>query len=220
MAFRASGGSARAACALLALAGLGASAHRDPRQLRPGLFLYASPAQQDPNFAESVVLLVEHGPSGSMGLVVNRPTSVPLQELLRDLRGPEARALRFHWGGPVEPQAIVALVRTPWPSDSARRVLPDVHLTGDLADVRAALQDEDPGARLRVFTGYAGWGAGQLASEVRAGAWVMDQADARSIFSPDAEELWFRVHRILERLEARAPSAPGPHQPTAPGRRS
>jgi putative transcriptional regulator len=201
----ATGRSRLAACAALALVAVGPSSHRDPRQLRPGLFLYASPAQRDPNFVETVVLLVEHGSSGSMGLVVNRPTSVPLQELLRgvgDVAGP-GRDLRFYWGGPVQNEAVLALVRTSWPSDSARRVLPDVYLTGDVADVRAALQEKQPGERLRVFTGYAGWGAGQLATEVRAGAWVMDQADARSIFGPDSDELWFRVYRILEQLEAR-----------------
>ncbi len=198
-----------AACVTMVLAAVSASSHRDPRQLRPGLFLYAAPAQQDPNFAEAVVLLVEHGPSGSMGLVVNRPTSVPLQELLRGLGGPAGRALHFYWGGPVQPEAILALVRTSGPSDSARSVLPEVYLTSDIADVRAALRENQPGERLRVFSGYTGWGAGQLANEVRAGAWVMDRADARSIFSPDTQELWFRVHRILERLEARL-STPAP----------
>ena len=149
------------------------------------------------------MLLVEHGASGSMGLVVNRPTSVPLEELLRGVGGRGAKELRFYWGGPVQPEAILALVRTSWPSDTAQSVLPDVYLTSDIADVRAALQDKEPGQKLRVFSGYAGWGAGQLAAEVRAGAWVMDRADARTIFSPDTEELWFRVQRILERLEAR-----------------
>jgi len=197
-----------AACALLAVATTGATSHRDPKQLQPGLFLYAAPAQQDPNFAESVVLLIEHGPAGSMGLVVNRPTRVPLRELLGGIEGLGASGLRFHWGGPVQPEAILALVRTPRPSASARSVLPDVHITGELADVRAALAEREPGDKLRVFTGYTGWGAGQLATEVRSGAWVLDRADARSIFAPDTSELWFRVYRILERLEARSGRPP------------
>jgi putative transcriptional regulator len=196
------------AFATLALATTAPASHRDPAQLKPGLFLYAAPAQQDPNFAESVVLLIEHGSQGSMGLVVNRPTRVPLRELLRGVDGLEGRDLRFHWGGPVQPEAILALVRTPWPSESARRVLPDVYLTGDLADVRAALAAKEPGEKLRVFTGYAGWGKGQLATELRAGFWVLDRADARSIFTPDTSELWFRVYRILERLEARSGQRP------------
>ena len=90
--------------ATLALAATGAASHRDPSQLRPGLFLYAAPAQQDPNFAESVVLLVEHGPSGSMGLVVNRPTSVPLQELLRGVGGLAGRDRVSTGVGPSSPR--------------------------------------------------------------------------------------------------------------------
>jgi putative transcriptional regulator len=198
------------ACAALAVATIGAGPDRDPPRLRPGLFLYAAPAQQDPNFAQSVVLLVEHGPGGSMGLVVNRPTRVPLRELLPDLDAPGGSDLRFHWGGPVQPEAILALVRTARPSASARSVLSDVQLTGELADLREALAGPQPGERLRVFTGYTGWGAGQLATEVRAGAWVLDRADARSIFAPDTSELWLRVYRILERLEAR--QAPPPRR--------
>jgi len=199
-----------AVCAALAVATTAAAPDRDPGRLRPGLFLYAAPEQQDPNFVESVVLLVEHGPKGSMGLVVNRPTRVPLRELLRGVEIPASPDLRFYWGGPVEPKAVLALVRTERPSASARSVLPDVYVTGELADVRAALKEKKPGERLRVFTGYAGWGAGQLAMEVRAGAWVLDRADARSIFAPDISELWLRVHRLLERLEARGSLAPEP----------
>jgi putative transcriptional regulator len=194
----------RLACVMLGLAVVGASSHRDPSQLRPGLFLYASPAQEDPNFAESVVLLIEHGPAGSLGVVVNRPTSVPLRELLGGVTGREAGAMRFRWGGPVEPRTILALVRGSWASGSARPVLPDVHLTTDLGEVRAVLAGREPGERLRGFSGYAGWGAGQLATEVRAGAWVIDRADAASIFQSDTSSLWQRVHRILQRLEARA----------------
>jgi putative transcriptional regulator len=214
-----------AVCAALAVTTIGAAPDRDPRRLRPGLFLYAAPEQRDPNFVETVVLLVEHKPEGSMGLVVNRPTRVPLRELLRGVEIPASRDLRFYWGGPVEPKAVLALVRTERPSASARSVLPDVHVTGEIADVRAALKEKEPGERLRVYTGYAGWGAGQLAMEVRAGAWVLDRADARSIFAPDTSELWLRVHRILEQLEARASDPPlrshglflGVVGPTRPG---
>ncbi len=189
---------------LLAALALGVSAgepDRDPSKLKAGLFLYAAPAMRDPNFAESVVLLVEHGAGGSMGLIVNRPTRVPLRELLPGFDD-KTSSLRFYAGGPVQPEAILALVRTSWPSESARRVLSDVYLTGALDDVRSALGAKDPGATLKVFTGYTGWGKGQLEAEVRAGAWVMDRADARSVFSPDPMELWQRIFIILERLVA------------------
>ena len=199
----------RRACAvatlgILATLGLGATAgepDRDPSKLKAGIFLYASPAMKDPNFAESVVLLVEHDKGGSMGLIVNRPTRVPLRELLPGFDDSVTKEMRFYSGGPVQPEAILALVRTNWPSESAKRVLADVYLTGALDDVRAALGAKDPGGTLKVFSGYAGWGKGQLDAEVRLGAWVIDRADARSVFSPDAD-LWQRVFSILDRLVA------------------
>jgi putative AlgH/UPF0301 family transcriptional regulator len=82
-------------------------------------------------------------------------------------------------------------------------VLPDVHLTGDLTDVRTALEGQGAAGRLRVYSGYAGWAAGPLALEVRAGAWVLDRADAASVFAPDPSRLWLRVRDILKRLEVR-----------------
>jgi len=194
----------------------GLSPDRDPARLRPGLFLYAAPGVAEPRFGETVVLLLEHGPKGSMGLVVNRPTEVRLGRALK-LDDPRADELPLYWGGPVQPEAIHALVRSAgphgdgkaWGPDSeARTVVQDVHVTGALSDVKAALAGAEPSARLRVYSGYAGWAAGQLAGEVRAGVWVLDRADAASVFSSEPEKLWLRVHRIMNRLEARAAAVP------------
>jgi putative transcriptional regulator len=198
----------RAAGALLACAVLSGQAARsspepDEARLRAGVFLYAAPGALDPRFAESVVLLIRHGPDGSMGLVVNRPTDMPLQDALVDVAEARGSTLPVYWGGPVQPEAILALVRARSASEGAETVLPDVHLTGDLADVRAALKGEDAAGCLRVYTGYAGWAAGQLQVEVRAGAWVLDKADAASVFAPDPSKLWPRVQDILKRLEVR-----------------
>jgi putative transcriptional regulator len=198
---------AGALAACLAVSGTAAapSQDREPARLRPGVFLYAAPGIADGRFAQSVVLLVQHGPDGSMGLVVNRPTDLPLRDALEDV--PEARAsgLTVYWGGPVQPEAVLALVRAPSASPGARTVLPEVTLTGDLADVRAALGAADATGRVRVYTGYAGWTAGQLATELRAGVWVLDQGDASSVFAPDPSKLWPRVEDILRRLEVRLP---------------
>jgi len=174
---------------------------RDPKKLRPGVFLYAVPGLGDPSFAETVVLLIAYDKAGAMGLVVNRPTRVPLRELLTNEPGAQKSDLHFYWGGPVQPQAVHALVRTSSPSGSARRVLDDVYISGDVADVREALARPDAAARVKLFTGYAGWTGGQLEIEVRAGAWVVEPADARSVFTDDPD-LWERVHEILERLVA------------------
>jgi putative transcriptional regulator len=81
-------------------------------------------------------------------------------------------------------------------------VLGDVYITGDAADLKQALARPDASAKLKLFTGYAGWGKGQLEMEVRAGAWVIEPADARSVFTQDGSLLWERVYEILERRVA------------------
>jgi putative transcriptional regulator len=103
----------------------------------------------------------------------------------------------------VQPEAVTALVRSPRPSPRARTVLADVQITGDLADVREALAAPDPRRKVRVYSGYAGWGSRQLATEVRRGAWVLDRADAASVFSPEPSKLWEKVYLILDRVQAR-----------------
>jgi hypothetical protein len=94
------------ACAFLSSAPVGLSPDRDASRLRPGLFLYAAPDLADPRFAEAVVLLIEHGPDGSMGLVVNRPTEVPLRRALDQADEPRGGVPPLYWGGPVQPEAI------------------------------------------------------------------------------------------------------------------
>ena len=189
--------------AVLAAATPGPSPDRDPSHLRPGLLLYAAPGLQETRFAETVVLLIEHGLEGSMGLVLNRPTDVPLRKALEDVVEVRRSDLPLYWGGPVQSEAVLALVRSPRASPGARTILPDVHLTGDMADVRQALRGKDPRGSLRVYSGYAGWRAGQLPDEVRAGVWVLDRADLGSVFAADPSALWPRVHLILERMEVR-----------------
>jgi putative transcriptional regulator len=201
---------ALAACSALSGAPAGPSPDRDPSRLRPGLFLYAAPGIADSRFAESVVLLVRHGPEGSMGLVVNRRTSIPIAEALETVEEARGSDLLLYWGGPVQPEAVLALVRSERPSPGAETVLAGVHLTGNLADVRAVLSGPDPGGRLRVYTGYAGWGAAQLPTEVRSGVWVLDPADAASVFAPDPSQVWRRIHQLLDRLEVRRRPAWGP----------
>jgi putative transcriptional regulator len=196
-----------AACVVLSGAPVGRSADRDPSRLRPGLLLYAAPALEEPRFAETVVLLIEHGPDGSMGLVVNRPTEIRVSQALDEVDEARGSDLPLYWGGPVQPEAIRALVRSSRARSGAQRVVADVHLTGALADVRTALAGRDPRSDVRVYAGYAGWGAGQLASEVRGGTWVLDRADAASVFASDPSKLWPRVHMILKRLEVRDPRA-------------
>jgi putative transcriptional regulator len=190
-------------CALLC--GIGASSVADrAAELRQGLLLYAAPGLPDPNFANTVVLLVEHGAQGSMGLVVNQSTDMSVEAALDLKEGTLGVDLPLYWGGPVQREAVLALVRAPRPSPLARTVVEDVQITPDLGDVKAALGGRDPHVRVRVFAGYAGWDRGQLAAEVRSGTWVLDRADAATVFSSEPSQVWKKVYEILGRVQARA----------------
>ncbi len=209
LAFRSSGmlqaAAGLLACVSFAPSAQGLAANRDPSRLRPGLFLYAAPGMGDPRFAETVILLVEHGSEGSMRIVVNRPTKRLLHEALDALSEARGSTQRLYWGGPVQPEAMLALVRAPRADAKTKKVLNEVHLAREMDDVRAALARPDAGSSLRVYSGYAGWGAGQLRAEVLRGTWVLDRADADSVFARDPSILWPKVDLILNRLEAAMP---------------
>jgi putative transcriptional regulator len=168
--------------------------------LKPGVFLYAAPELRAPPFVESVVLLVSHGPEGSLGVIVNQPTRLPIREAVKEL-GDVPLELALHFGGPVEPDGMVALLRSARRTQGTR-VLPDVSFTTEMKAIGAAARAPEAAQRLRVFAGYAGWAPGQLAGELRQGAWVVGPADARSVFTSDPASLWPRVYELLRGVEA------------------
>jgi len=189
-------------CAL-AWAGTIARGGTDPevRRLRPGVFLYASPSLREPTFSQTVVLLVEYGSKGAMGLVINRPTEWKASEALE--KASELRRLTVYWGGPVQTDAVFGLVRTRRPPKGVVRVLDDVFLTAKRKDLDNAVRGDETGARVRVYAGYTGWGAGQLESEILRNGWIVSAGDANDVFSGRPEEVWEKVHQLLDRLEAR-----------------
>jgi putative transcriptional regulator len=196
-------GSPALAVALLAGTAAALMAAPTAARVKAGVFLYATPDRVGPPFTETVVLLLQHGPDGSMGLVVNRPTRVPLREAVKDLTDVRDLDLRLHWGGPVQPDVVLALVRSAKGLSGAERVMADVQFTSDPKQWKRVAAEPEAASRLRVYRGYAGWAPGQLAQEMRGDAWVVAPADARSVFSSDPEELWPRVHDLRKRIEAR-----------------
>jgi putative transcriptional regulator len=164
-----------------------------------GRFLIAKP-QVTGFFAETVVLLVDHGEHGSLGLIVNRPTPHSLAELLpaiEEARGHEEPA---YWGGPVEPGGVLLLIRASAAPAGSAHVVADVHVSGSREALVALLAKPPAGAELRAYAGYAGWAPGQLAGELARGDWLVAPADAKSIFTRDPVGLWkklFEAHRSI-----------------------
>jgi putative transcriptional regulator len=163
-----------------------------------GRLLVASPQLGDPNFDRTVIIVLDHGPEGALGVVLNRPTGLPVDEILdpwraQALAAPPAVVFR---GGPVSPDAVIGLARTEADviDESEWRIVLDGVGTVDLA----VAPDEQPVAvsGVRMFAGYAGWSPDQLEEEMADGAWIVVDALAGDVFTADADALW---HDVLQR---------------------
>jgi putative transcriptional regulator len=171
-----------------------------PDSLAPAL-LVAMPQLLDPNFRRAVVLLIHHDAEGTFGVVLNRTTEIRASQLCEsievDWRGdPDAE---IHWGGPVQPQTGWVLFEEGAgegeDGEDVREVVPGVGFAGSLAVLRRMASE--PPSRVRILLGYAGWGPGQLESELAQGAWLVAPADASVVFATDLEEMWSQVVRSL-----------------------
>ncbi len=158
-----------------------------------GKLLVASPSLVDPNFYRTVVFVCEDNDEGSLGLVLNRPTDVAVGEYLPDwvsrLVDPEVVFV----GGPVQPETAVGLGRH-GPPEAIDGWSPVGEDTG-LVDLSAPPGDVAGVEDLRVFSGYAGWSAGQLDMEIAVGDWFVVEAAPDDPFSNAPDGLWRRVLR-------------------------
>jgi putative transcriptional regulator len=211
-----------ATCALLMLAGVtvAALAERRPASLQPGRdvivgelaagkLLVAARNLPDPNFTETVVLLVQYSRDGAAGLVLNRPTDVALSRVFPGVEHTRGATTTAFIGGPVSQQAVLALSRAA--CDACPRVGRDIYFVHTPAALKARLAEGADIRELRVYVGYAGWGGGQLEAETRQGAWRVLEADARAVFDPDPQSLWRRLIQRTEALLASADQPSGRH---------
>ncbi|MBY0525039.1 MAG: YqgE/AlgH family protein [Gemmataceae bacterium] len=148
-----------------------------------GSFLIARPVLQDPNFRQTVVLLLQHNAEGAFGLVVNRPA--------------KSKGLPFpvFKGGPCGSQGMLLLHGHPEWLDEAKEaenksVAPGI-LIGDAACLtRVTDPPKQEDLRFRLFSGYAGWGPQQLERELATGSWAIAPATAELLFDSPYKELW------------------------------
>ena len=158
--------------------------------LARGMFLVASRGLVDPNFSESVVLLLEYDAKGALGLIVNRPTGVPLSDLLPDVEELKEREDIVYLGGPVSKDHIVVLMRSDQHPPEAGRVFADTYVSSSMETLKQALSMSRDGGTFRAFVGYAGWGPGQLDREVSRGDWYVSPGSEAVVFERAAEEIW------------------------------
>ncbi len=156
----------------------------------PATFLIAKDGLPDPNFGNSVVLMTPTENEGSIGIIVNKPTRIPLSKLFPDM--PKLAKLddRVFFGGPVSLQSVSFVFRADKAPEDALELMKGVYISSDNDLLRELLSREKPTESLRVFVGYAGWAPGQLEGEIARGDWHQLNADARSLFDRKPENLW------------------------------
>jgi putative transcriptional regulator len=160
-----------------------------PSSVEKGVFLVASPSLNDPNFRQTVVLVLEHGPEGTLGVILNRATDVFLSEALPGVRALKGTTHRLFAGGPVQPNIVLLLSRLKEPQPDMRPVFDSVYVGGNPDVLERLLRQAGPAARFRAFAGYAGWAPGQLGFEMLQGSWaVLPPED--NLFEKDPASLW------------------------------
>jgi putative transcriptional regulator len=183
------------------------ASHEEQRvtRLRPGILLFADPELRDPNFSQSVVLLVDYSRGGAMGLIINRPTEIPLKEALPDLDGIQEKSPPLYFGGPVARNSMVVLLRSEKPIEGIKKVLRDVYYTTSKDLLEETLQARSSHQGIRVYAGYSGWAPGQLDHEVSRGDWVIGKARTEIIFSKDPSDAWHEIFNVQEQIEIHGP---------------
>jgi putative transcriptional regulator len=194
-------------CGLFALALLGAAGGPptapppapDVEKPAAGRFLIATDQIRGTIFHHSVVFLISYSGSGALGVIVNRPTEITLNDVVQGAREGSGT---LYVGGPVEPSSVIVLVRAQDAPERTVHVADDVFMT---VDPETLIERTAQGADgLRVYAGYAGWGPGQLDGEIARGDWIVAGAPTSSIFDGSPAELWKKLHLRHHRLIASA----------------
>lgn len=163
-------------------------------------FLIAMPTLADPNFFQTVTYISEHNATGALGLVVNRPLSLMLDQLLEHLQittdRPTVAAIPIYHGGPVQSEQGFVLHSPVGQWDATLRVTDDIGITTSRDILQAVAQGEGP-QHLLVALGYAGWGPGQLEREMAENAWLSVPADPGILFHTPSEQRWLAAAALL-----------------------
>lgn len=162
-------------------------------------FLIAMPGLEDENFNHTVSLLCEHNDGGAIGLVINKPTELKLSAMMEQM-GLEHEALDaedpVYWGGPVQPERGFVIHGEGGNWESSMCLQDDLYITTSRDILRAIGKGEGPKDYF-VALGYAGWGAGQLESEILHNAWLNTPVSGQILFRTPIHNRWQEATRLL-----------------------
>ena len=180
----------RALCALLLLFAASLPASADNAKPLTAILLVARADLPDSNFKDAMVLVMNNIAPLPAGLIVNRPTRIPVAHLFPDIEGLSRLDDKVYFGGPVQIESVSFLFRADTPPEDAAQVLDGVYLSTDGELLRRLLGREKPMEGLRIFIGYSGWGRSQLQAEIARGEWTLAPVELRAIFGHESEHPW------------------------------
>ena len=163
-----------------------------PTTLAPA-FLIAVPQLLDPNFRQSVVLLLQQGEEGALGLVINRESGLRLEELCRDHEIPYGGDpdKRVRVGGPVQPEQGLVLYGGETEDPEGRHVTEGLLVSASTGTLTRLCRVRD--GRFHCYAGYAGWGPGQLEREIAEGSWIVTAPDPALVLDHPVEDVWAKA---------------------------
>ena len=144
----------------------------------------------DPNFSQTVVLLIEYGLQGAMGLVINRPSNVTLASVFPSIKELKPRKDTLYVGGPVALNQMLLLIGSAEAPEQATQITDGVYISSSWAVLERLMKKTGKDERFRLFAGYAGWAPDQLDLERSRGDWHVIKADADMVFSQNPYDLW------------------------------
>jgi putative transcriptional regulator len=180
----------RILCALLLLFALSWPAFADDAKPLTTILIVARAELPDPNFKDSVVLVMNNIGPAPAGVIINRPTRIAVSRLFPDIESLAQLDDKLYFGGPVEVESVSFLLRADKPPEHATQVLEGVYLSTDGDLLLKLLARDKPMDGLRVFVGHSGWGPGQLEGELARGDWTLAPADANAVFGKRTERPW------------------------------
>jgi putative transcriptional regulator len=170
--------------------------HIPHSHLSKGTFLIASPEIDSGIYFRAVLLICEHSPGGSFGLIINKPLEIELPEDIINMKELSNPNVAIRCGGPIQPTQMMLLHSSDQLPEQTLKICEGVYLGGDLQFLQDAIGSSN-GPSIRLCFGYAGWGAGQLEREFLGGGWFLHPAASKHIFETHPDKIWQTLLREM-----------------------
>lgn len=161
--------------------------------LSAGKLLVANEKLKDAHFARTIVLLLNYSYRGAAGLIINRPTDTKLYHVLPNVKGLQKSTDNLYFGGPVAMNQITMIIQSPGKPEESAKVFDHIYVSNSLTLLEEMIEKRKPDQKFRLYAGYAGWGPGQLESEIARNDWRILKGNPDILFNNAPDEIWQKL---------------------------